>query len=61
VVSDRELDTAVAELVRTLQSRDRKVVLACKRYMRAVRKLPVEARPAFALVEQTEFAMTSRS
>jgi enoyl-CoA hydratase/carnithine racemase len=60
VVCDRELDTTVGELVQSLQSRDRKVVLACKRYMRAVRKLPIEARPAFALVEQTEFAMASR-
>jgi hypothetical protein len=57
VMPDRELDSAVSELVRTLRSRDRKVALACKRYMRAVRKLPIEARPAFALVEQTEFAM----
>lgn len=61
VVSDRQLEGAIEELVRTLRSRDRKVVLACKRYMRAVRKLPVEARPAFALVEQTEFAMAGRS
>jgi enoyl-CoA hydratase/carnithine racemase len=61
VLPDRELDAAVAELVRTLHSRDRKVVLACKRYMRAVRKLPVDARPAFALVEQTEFAIAGRS
>jgi hypothetical protein len=33
------------------------VVLACKRYLRAVGKLPRDARPAFALVEQTQFAM----
>ncbi len=61
VVPDRELDTTVAKLVRTLHSRERKVVLACKRYMHAVRKLPLEARPAFALIEQTEFAMATRS
>lgn len=61
VVPDRDLDTAVNELVRTLHSRDRKVVLACKRYMRAARKLPADARPAFALIEQTEFAMAARS
>jgi enoyl-CoA hydratase len=61
VLADRELDAATSELVRTLQSRDRNVVLACKRYMRAVRKLPVDARPAFALIEQTEFAMAARS
>jgi enoyl-CoA hydratase/carnithine racemase len=61
VVADRDLDGATGELVRTLQSRDRKVVLACKRYLRAVRKLPIDARPAFALTEQTEFAMAARS
>lgn len=61
VVADRELDRAVGELVRSLHSRDRKVILACKRYMRAVRNLPADARPAFALMEQTEFAMASRS
>jgi len=61
VVADRDLDTATAELVRTLHTRDRKVVLACKRYMRAARKLPIDARPAFALIEQTEFAMAARS
>lgn len=61
VVSDNGLDAAVGELVRTLQSRDRKVVLACKRYMRATAKLPVDARSAFALVEQTEFAMGNRA
>lgn len=61
VVSDRELESAIVEVVRTLQSRDRNVVLACKRYMRAVRALPIEARSAFALVEQTEFAMAGRT
>jgi enoyl-CoA hydratase/carnithine racemase len=61
VVPDRELDSELDELVGTLRSRDRKVVLACKRYMQAVRKLPVDARPAFALLEQTEFAMAGRS
>jgi enoyl-CoA hydratase/carnithine racemase len=60
VVEDSELDSTVEELARSLHSRDRRVVLACKRYMRAVRKLPVDARPAFALIEQTEFAMASR-
>jgi len=61
VVPDRDLDANVDELVQTVHARDRNVVLACKRYMRAVRKLPLEARPAFALVEQTEFAMAARS
>lgn len=61
VVSDQDLDSTIIEVVRTLRSRDRKVVLACKRYMRAVRMLPIEARPAFALVEQTEFAIQGRT
>jgi len=61
VVPDRDLDATVEELIRTLHARDRNVVLACKRYMRAVRKLPHDARPAFALVEQTEFTLAARS
>jgi len=61
VLADGELDGATSELVRTLQSRDRNVVLACKRYMRALRKLPADARPAYALIEQTEFALAARS
>ena len=61
VVPDHALDSTVGELVGTLRSRDRKVVLACKRYLQAVRKVPVDARPAFALLEQTEFAMEGRS
>jgi enoyl-CoA hydratase len=60
VVPDRDLDKTVGDLVRTLLSRDRNVVLACKRYMRAVRQLPADARPAFALVEQTEFTLAAK-
>lgn len=51
------LDAAVARFVDTLRGRDRRVVIACKRYLRAAARLPVDARPAFALVEQTEFAL----
>jgi hypothetical protein len=32
-------------------------VLACKRYLRAVAKLPPGGRSALALVEQTQFAL----
>lgn len=60
VVSADALDGAVQGFVDTLSSRDQSVVRACKRYMRAVRTMPAEARPAFALVEQTEFALQKR-
>lgn len=43
-------------LVQELRSRDPEVLKASKRYFRAVRQLAPEARPAFALVEQTRFA-----
>jgi hypothetical protein len=39
-----------------VRGRDRDVVFACKRYLRAVRAMPRDARSAFALVEQTQFA-----
>lgn len=58
VVPQSELDASVEKFVDTLRGRDRSVVLACKRYLRAVRKLPAEARSAFALVEQAQFAMS---
>ena len=51
------LDKAVARFVDTLRSRDRRVLLACKRYLRLSSRLPADARPAFALIEQTEFAL----
>jgi enoyl-CoA hydratase/carnithine racemase len=60
VVPGAALDQTFSDFVATLRSRDRSVVLACKRYMRSVKKMPVEARPAFALVEQTQFAMGKR-
>ena len=43
-------------LVKELRSRDPEVLKASKRYYRAVRQLPAEARSAYALVEQTRFA-----
>jgi enoyl-CoA hydratase/carnithine racemase len=57
VVGPDDLDGTVGEFVATLRSRDRRVVLACKRYLRAVGKMPPEVRSAYALVEQTQFAM----
>jgi enoyl-CoA hydratase/carnithine racemase len=58
VVPATELDLTIGEFVTALRGRDRAVILACKKYLRAVGKLPVDARPAFALVEQTQFAMS---
>jgi len=43
-------------LIKELRSRDPEVLKASKRYFRAVRQLPTEARSAYALVEQTRFA-----
>lgn len=60
VVPASVLDETVNDFVAALSSRDRSVVLACKRYMRSVRKMPAEARAAFALVEQTQFALGKR-
>jgi enoyl-CoA hydratase/carnithine racemase len=57
VVPTDRLDATAAEFVEALRGRDRSVVLACKRYMAAVGKMPADARAAFALVEQTQFAI----
>src|SRR5262249_41686055 len=57
VVRPDDFDGTIGEFVTTLRSRDRRVVLVCKRYLRAVCKMPPEARSAYALVEQTQFAM----
>jgi len=57
VVGPDDLDGRRGEFVATLRSRGRRVVLACKRYLRAVGKMPPEARSAYALVEQTQFTM----
>lgn len=58
VVAANTLDKAVDDFVALLRGRDRRVVLACKRYLRASARLPAEARSAFALIEQTEFALS---
>jgi enoyl-CoA hydratase/carnithine racemase len=60
VVSAADLESEVEKVVSTLRKRDRRVLLACKRYLRAVGQVPRDARAAFALVEQTQFAMRGR-
>jgi enoyl-CoA hydratase/carnithine racemase len=54
VVAD--LPSATSALLGELRSRDAEVLKASKRYFRAVRQVPPEARAAYALVEQTRFA-----
>jgi enoyl-CoA hydratase len=56
VVSDADFSGTMTLLVEDLLARDRDVLLACKRYAKAVVAIPPAARPAFALVEQTNFA-----
>lgn len=59
IVPTSQLDAATRELARALHERDRRVILACKRYFRAAGGMPAEARSAFALVEQTKFALSN--
>jgi enoyl-CoA hydratase/carnithine racemase len=58
VVTDLRGETE--SLLKALRSRDPEVLKASKRYFRAVRQLPAEARSAYALVEQTRFAERRR-
>lgn len=51
-----KLDAAVAEFVATLGDHDPDVLKACKRYLAAIRRMPPDARPPHALVEQSRFA-----
>lgn len=53
------LDKNLDDLVAGLAQRDPKVLLACKRYARTVGSVPAQGRAAFALVEQTNFAMSN--
>ena len=57
VVADADFNEAMPAFVDELLSRDRDVLLACKRYAKSVVTTPPFARPAFALVEQTQFAL----
>jgi enoyl-CoA hydratase/carnithine racemase len=56
VVRAKDLQATTEELVRELRSRDPQALAASKRYFAAVRKLPPEARSAYALLEQARFA-----
>jgi enoyl-CoA hydratase/carnithine racemase len=58
VVPAEQLEVAAEDLVETLRGRDHSIILACKRYFRTVAKMPADARAAYALVEQTQFAMS---
>lgn len=59
VVPAAELDAAVDEMAAELITRDANVLRACKHYMKKVREVPADARAAYALIEQTRFAMAS--
>ena len=54
VVNDLQGETE--NLLKELRARDAQVLKGSKRYFSSVRKLPPEARSAYALVEQTRFA-----
>jgi enoyl-CoA hydratase/carnithine racemase len=60
VMPASDLEASVDALVSELRARDREVLRACKRYLNAVNRMPVEARPAHALIEQTRFALRPR-
>lgn len=60
VVPASDLEASADALVSELRTRDREVLRACKRYLNSVNKMPVEARPAYALIEQTRFALRPR-
>lgn len=50
------LNDALAEYIATLSDRDPDVLKACKQYLAQIRRMPPDAKPAHALVEQTRFA-----
>jgi enoyl-CoA hydratase/carnithine racemase len=54
VVNNLQAETE--NLLKELRARDAEVLKGSKRYFASVRKLPSEARSAYALVEQTRFA-----
>lgn len=57
LVTPDELDNAIADYVATLGNRNPDVLKACKRYLSSIRRMPPDARPSHALVEQTRFAV----
>jgi enoyl-CoA hydratase/carnithine racemase len=56
LVPANALQAAFDDLIRELRTRNPAVLLEAKRYFAAARRLPAEARSAYALVEQTRFA-----
>jgi enoyl-CoA hydratase/carnithine racemase len=58
LVPASNLDATVAAFIQALHGKDRRVVRACKQYLRAVGEMPADARSAYALVEQTKFAQS---
>jgi enoyl-CoA hydratase/carnithine racemase len=59
IVPSKEMERTVDDYISTLRDRDPNVLRECKKYLASVRKLPLDARPAFALDEQTRFALES--
>lgn len=57
VVPAARLDVEVAMLVDELSKRDKSVLMSCKRYLCEVTQMSPEARSAYALIEQTRFAL----
>jgi enoyl-CoA hydratase/carnithine racemase len=57
VVAPGRLDAEVQALVDQLSQRNSAVLKSCKRYLREVAQMSPEARTAYALVEQTRFAL----
>ena len=60
VVPAASLEASVYGFAKELVERDPAVVMACKSYLRKIVSVPRNARSAFALVEQTEFAMNKQ-
>lgn len=60
VVPAGKLDAEIEALVEELSKRDPAVLRACKRYLHEVTPMAPAARGAYALVEQTRFALAPR-
>lgn len=52
-----ELNEEIDAFVATLAQRDPDVLAACKQYLSDIRRMPADARPSHALVQQTRFAV----
>jgi enoyl-CoA hydratase/carnithine racemase len=60
VVAAARLEEEVENFLRELASRNRRALLVCKPYLRAVARLPKEARGAYGLVEATRYVLETR-